>query len=194
MAALHDREARVRAAAVLSLGRLGDVESALVIVESLSDPAEIVRMAAALALGEVEPAPVSEALILKQLRHPDATVRLAATQALLGLERISFSGELVAALRDTNAKIRQGAAAALGETGDVRAVPDLLAVLQRDAIAGVRAEAAFRLGKIGEDRVTNVLARVSEADSDAMVRGWARWAFHQFKQSHESGSGTRLNQ
>lgn len=191
MAALHDHEARVRAAAALSLGRLGDAESGLALVQALSDPAEVVRVAAALALGEVEPASVSEALILELLRHPDDSKRMAASRALLGLEKISFSMELVGALKEKNANIRQGVAAALGETGDVRAVPHLLALLQTDAIGGVRGEAAFRLGKIGDDRITSELAKIAETDSDAVVRGWTRRAIQQITQSHESGSGSR---
>ena len=193
IAALHDREARVRAAAALSLGRLGDAESGLALLQSLSDPAELVRVVAALALGEVEPAPISEALILERLRHPEDSERLAASRALLGLENISFSEELVGRLRETNPKIRQGVVAVIGETGDVRAVPHLLALLQTDAIASVRAEAAFRLGKIGDDRITSELAKSAETDSDVVVRGWARWALQQIKQSHESGSGSRLS-
>jgi HEAT repeat protein len=191
LAALHDQEARVRAAAALSLGRLGDRDSGPALVESLSDPAEVVRIAAALALGEIEPLPILESLILDRLSHKDDSERMAASRALLGLENISFSGELVAALQERNPKIRQGIAAVLGETGNVRAVPHLVMLLQRDAITSVRAEAAFRLGKIGDDRIMSELVKIAETDSEAVVRGWTRWAIQQIKQSHESGSGIR---
>ncbi|MBI4003173.1 MAG: HEAT repeat domain-containing protein [Nitrospira defluvii] len=191
ISALNDREACVRSAAALSLGRLGDAESGTALVQSLSDPAEAVRVAAALALGEIEPSPVSEALILARLRHTDGPERMAASRALLGLDTISFSGDLAGALRDTDQRIRQGVAAVLGETGDVRAVPHLLSLLRTDAVAGVRTEAAFRLGKIGDDRVMPDLAKVATSDSDLVVRGWARWAMQQIKQSRESGSGSR---
>jgi HEAT repeat protein len=187
IAALHDREARVRAASALSLGRVGDRESGPALVESLSDPAEMVRAAAALALGEIGPPPVSESLILSRLLHTDDGERLAASLALLVLDMVSFSAELVDALRDTNAKIRQGVAAVLGETGDLRAIPYLLVLLQTDTHAGVRAEAAFRLGKIGDERVTSELATIAETESDGMVRRWTRWAIQQIKQSHGPG-------
>jgi HEAT repeat protein len=193
VSALHDREARVRAAAALSLGRLGDRESGPALVESLSDPAEVVRRAAALALGEIELLPVSQAQIGAKLRQSDDDGRLAASRALLGLDTVSFSNELVRALHETNSEIRQGVAAVLGETGDVRAVPHLLALLQTDAAAGVRSEAAFRLGKIGDDSVTSELGKIAGTDAEAAVREWARWAIRQIRQSHESGSGTQLS-
>ena len=194
ISALDDREPRVRAAAALSLGRLGEAESGPALIQSLSDSVEAVRVAAALALGEIEPSPVSEALILSRLGHADGPERMAASHALLGLDTISFSDELAGALRDTDPRIRQGVAAALGETGDMRAIPHLVSLLRADASAGVRTEAAFRLGKIGNDRVMSDLAKVAETDSDVGVRGWARWAMEQIKQSHESDSGIRPSQ
>ena len=72
-------------------------------------------------------------------------------------------------------------------------LPYLLSLLKKDAVAGVRSEAAFRLGKVGDDGVAADLVKVAEADSDLVVRGWAQWAMQQLRQSHESGSGSRLN-
>lgn len=189
--ALHDREAPVRAAAALSLGRIGESESAVALIRALSDPTEMVRMAAAVALGEIEPTPMSEALILARLRQGNDTERLAAAQALLGLNTVSFSNELERILQDTNPTVRQMAAALSGESGDEKAVPHLMSLLQRDPAAGVRTEAAFRLGKIGDGSVMSNLARIAETDPDAQVRGWARWASQQIKQSPGSGSETR---
>ncbi len=148
-------------------------------------------MAAALALGELEPSLAWEALILARLGQGRGPERMAASRALLGLDTITFTDALPRALSDPDPRIRQGIAAALGETGDVRAVPFLLSLLQTDVFAGVRTEAAFRLGKIGDDRVAVDLAKAAQADSDAVVRGWARWGMQQITQSHEFGSGIR---
>ena len=191
IAALRDQEARVRAAAALSLGRIGEAESAPALVQSLADPAEMVRVAAAMALGELEPSPSSEALVLTGFRRPDDAERLAAGWALLGFGTVSFSQELIKMLREPNPRIRQVAAAILGESGDARAIPPLLTLLQSDRVADVRSEAAFRLGKIGDERVASKLETVAELDQDIRVRGWARWARRQITLSHESGSGIR---
>lgn len=185
---LKDQDARVRAAAALSLGRLGQPESGTALVRCLFDPAEIVRVAAALALGEIEPSPAREAQILTAFHHSDGSGRIAAIRALLGLDAISFSVDLVKALRDPDPKIRQGVAAVLGETGDVRVIPDLMSLLRTDAVAGVRSEAAFRLGKIGDESVIGDLTVVVGADSNLVVRGWAGWAIQQLTQAHGYGS------
>lgn len=187
--ALDDRDPRVRAVAALSLGRLGDEASEPALVARLSDSAEPVRAASALALGEVASSPATEVRILQVFRQTDGRGHVAASRALLGLERVSFSTDLVDALRDSDPMARQGIVAALGESGDVRAVPYLLSLVRKDAAPGVRAEAAFRLGKIGDDRIKADLAAVADADSDVAVRGWARWAMQQIKQSHAIGSG-----
>ncbi|MBA3753961.1 MAG: HEAT repeat domain-containing protein [Nitrospira sp.] len=188
VSALNDQDARVRAAAALSLGQLGDAESGTALLRCLFDPAETVWVAAALALGEIEPSPAREAQILAAFHHSDGSARIAAIRALLGLDTISFSVDLVKALRDPDPKIRQGAAAALGETGDVRVIPDLMSLLRTDAFAGVRSEAAFRLGKIGDGSVIGDLTIVVGSDSNLVVRGWAGWAIQQLTQAHEYGS------
>ena len=191
IAALQDGEARVRAAAALALGRIGQAESAPALVRSLADPAEMVRVAAAMALGELESSEFSEALILEKFRPLDNTERLAAGRALLGLGAVSFSQEVVGALRDPSPRIRQVAAAVLGESGDPKAIPLLVTLLQSDRVADVRSEAAFRLGKIGDDLIAGKLESIAGTDQDVRVRGWARWASQQVTRSHESGSATQ---
>ena len=186
--ALDDPDPRVRGAAAIALGRLSDAESGPALVELLSDPVGAVREASALALSEIEPTAASEAQILARLRSPNVPGRIAASRALLGLESVSFSDNLAAALRDVDPTVRQGLAAVMGETGDIRAIPQLLSLLKTDVHAGVRSEAAFRLGKVGDQEVVADLLNVAEKDSDFMVRGWTRWALQQIRQSHEYGS------
>lgn len=186
--ALNDQHARVREAAAVALGRLGNGESGTALTAHLTDPDESVRMASALALGEIEFSADREAQVLPVLRHPQGSARTAATRALLSLDTVSLSTDLINALRDPDVRVRQGAAAALGETGNPGGVPHLRSLLRTDGAASVRAEAAFRLGKIGENLVLAELSRAAEADPDARVRRWARWAVQQIRLSHESGS------
>lgn len=189
LSALNDYDARVRAAAALSLGRLGDGESGVALIRHLGDPAETVRTAAALALAEIEPSPHREAKILTAFHHLDGSGRIAVSRALLGLDTVAFSDDLVSALLDSDPAVRQGIAAVLGETGDARALPYLLSLVKKDSAAGVRSEAAFRLGKVGNESVMPDLVEVAKGDSDLVVREWARWAMRQIKQSHGSDSG-----
>jgi HEAT repeat protein len=188
VSALDDPDPRVRGAAAIALGRLGGAEDGPALVKLLSDPVGVVREAGALALSEIEPDAASEAQILAKLQTPNVHGRIAASRALLGLESVSFSANLAAALRDVDPMVRQGLAAVMGETGDVRAIPYLLSLVKTDVHAGVRSEAAFRLGKVGDREVVPDLLKVAETDSDFAVRGWTRWALHQIRQSHESGS------
>ena len=186
--ALDDPDARVREAAALALGRLGDGKSGMALAGHLADSAEPVRMASALALGEIEFSADREAQTLAVLRHPQGFARIAAIRALLSLDTVSLSADLINALRDPDARVRQGAAAALGETGNPDAISHLRSLLRTDGAASVRTEAAFRLGKIGDHAVLAELSRVVEADPDMRVRGWARWAVQQITLSHEFGS------
>ena len=95
--------------------------------------------------------------------------------------------ELSHAVRDFDAEVRQGAAAALGEWWGERAIPLLRERLARDADSGVRVEAAYRLGKVGHPELAKELDHVAGADPDARVRRWAAWASEQLRRSLGSG-------
>ena len=194
IAALADRDPKVRAAAALALGRVGDGKSGAALVEHLSDSSESVRAASALALGELGSSVAHEEQIRHALHHPEVSTRLAASRALLSLETVSFSVDLVSALKDSNAQVRQGVAAVLSETGDMRSLPSLVRLLQNDGDAGVRAEAAFRLGKVGDASVVAALSAVAERDSNPRVRDWSHWAVRQITTPPDTGSGNRRGQ
>ncbi|MCX7840301.1 MAG: HEAT repeat domain-containing protein, partial [Anaerolineae bacterium] len=78
---------------------------------------------------------------------------------------------LIAALRDEDANVRERAAYALGEIGDVRAVEPLLVAL-RDENADVRGRAADALGRIGDVRAVEPLL-VALRDESRLVRASA---------------------
>lgn len=185
--ALADRDPRVRAAAALALGRVNDQMSGAALVEHLSDPSDAVQRASAMALGEMGVSAAHVGQILQALRNPDVSTRVAASQTLLSLDTVSFSTDLVAALTDSDAQVRQGVAAVLGETGDMRSLPSLVGLLKNDADAGVRAEAAFRLGKVGDAGVLGALSAVGEKDPNPRVREWAHWATRQIRTLPDSG-------
>jgi HEAT repeat protein len=76
-----DDDARVRKAAVQSLGKLGDTIAAEVALRLLEDPAPFVRAHAARALGELERTEAAPS-VAQLLGDPDWWVRAAAKQAL----------------------------------------------------------------------------------------------------------------
>ncbi|UCH96466.1 MAG: HEAT repeat domain-containing protein [Candidatus Aminicenantes bacterium] len=77
-------------------------------------------------------------------------------------------------LKSPSASVREHAASALGELGDLRAVPELIKAL-RDEDAVVREHAATALGRLGDKQAVPALIKVLR-DEDAVVREHAATA------------------
>src|SRR5574341_1011138 len=177
---LSDPDPLVRTYSAWALGNIGEPAlqaAGLPLVKALGDSSAEVASAAAHALRHVVSAPGAVPslveLVLDAARDPVVQTRRAAMTALGMLEASAAYPALVAALGDEDARVRQGAGAALGELADRRALPALGERLQHDPDTGVRAEAAFRLGKLGDETVIATLRAASTGDSDAGVRRWA---------------------
>lgn len=182
---LDDADAGVRAMSAWALGRLGeDVldPAGLELAKRLDDPSPAVKLAVAEALGEIGGTQTIVELLTERLMYPDVDSRRAAVQALTWLEAGSAHHALIAALADSDAQVRQGAVAALGEMVDARSLPPIRDRLLKDQDPGVRGEAAFRLGKFGDLTVVPALRSASARDPDATVRRWASWALQQIDQ------------
>lgn len=176
---LRDPDPVVRRDSAWALGNLGDEvmdQVGMALVERLGDPSDEVKTAAAQALGEIRATPDLVERLTAILRQADVPTKRAAVQALALLEAPASYHALVEALRDDDARIRQGTIAALGELADARALPLLRDRLLHDRDAGVRSEAAFRLGKFGDSTVISALKSAAADDGDADVRRWALWA------------------
>jgi HEAT repeat protein len=186
---VSDPDPRVREAGAIAMGRLpGQRGIEKPLVQALEDTAVPVSRAAARSLGDLNDAEFSmDEALGRLLKDPDTNKRRAAIQALLQLERPGAFSLVAAAARDSDAEVRQGAVAALGEWWGPETFPVLRDRLLHDQAAGVRAEAAYRLGKIGEEHVVNDLNRAAESDRDEVVRRWARWASGQLTRSPGSG-------
>lgn len=190
---LRDPDPVVRRDSAWALGNLGGEvmgQVGIALVERLGDPSDEVKTAAAQALGEIRATRDLGERLTVILRHADVPTKRAAIQALALLEAPASYPALVEALRDDDARIRQGAIAALGELADARALPLIRDRLRRDRDAGVRSEAAFRLGKFGDPTVVSALQSAAADDMDADVRRWALWASAQL--SGRGGSDSRL--
>ncbi len=171
-----DSDPAVRAAAVQALGRLASRPTQEVIValaRSLEDPVDAIKLTASMAIGEVEPDPAQLKPVANLLHSPDSKVRRAAVHALLQVDAGDKLPELVVALRDVDTDVRQGAVAALGESGRPAMTAELLRRLAEDASPAVRTEAAYHLGKVGDRDVRLALGRAAARDAERGVRRWA---------------------
>jgi len=173
----HHPAATVREASLLALGRVKPIPTEGVVAlltRGLEDPDESVRQAAVVAIGEIEPSSRLLEPIVGLLRSSDATIRRAAVIALLQVDSSQWLPALVAAGRDSNAEVRQGIVAAVGEWGGSTGSRLLRERLAEDPSPGVRAEAAYRLGLLRDPEAKAALNVTIAKDIDSGVRRWAK--------------------
>ena len=177
---LGDPDPVVREYSAWALGEIGEedvnTQAAMALVGAIGDERPAVKRAAAQALGKIGTRqPVIDVLI-EALAVGELESRRSAVHALAQLEGISAYPALLSALGDRDARVRQGAVAALGELGDPRALPALRKRLLRDRNVGVRTEAAFRIGKLGGRADLPFLQKAANTDPTPLVHLWAMWA------------------
>jgi hypothetical protein len=174
---IHDQAAVVREASVIAMGRLKFTATdgvVALLTQALEDPVESVRQAAVVAIGEIEPGSRLLEPVVGLLRSSDATIRRAAVRALLQVDSSQWVPVLVAAARDSDAEVRQGIVAAVGEWGGSGASPWLRERLAQDPSPEVRAEAAYRLGMLSDPDTQAALNTTVAKDPDSGVRRWAK--------------------
>jgi len=91
------------------------------------------------------------------LRDSDVGTRILAAQALGDIESADASGPLAAALRDPNVRVRIAAANAIGQLDDLTSAPDALLDALRDENVELRRAAAEALGEIADVRAVAAL-------------------------------------
>jgi len=210
--ALNDDDSDVREEAARALGKIavrgGDVGSAVsVLIDAFKDKDSDVKGSAAWALGEISSAGAVPVLI-QALKDKNSRVRYEAADALekMGLDKIPVEiktlallildklrkvtelGEsavpvLVSSLKDKHGPLREKAAWALGEIGDMRQVPALTDVLN-DEIWNVRLVTADALRKIAEKTAdegdySSALKMVKDSTQIVMK-------FYEGKKNHDS--------
>ncbi|MCG3777021.1 MAG: hypothetical protein JW395_3896 [Nitrospira sp.] len=176
----QDPSAIVREASVLAMGRLKPTATEGVVAlltQALEDPVESVRQAAVVAIGEIEPGTRLLQPVVGLLKSSDATIRKSAVQALLQVDASQSIPALVAAGRDSDAEVRQGIVAAVGEWGGAAVSPWLRERLAEDPAPEVRAEAAYRLGLLSDSDSRAALESTMAKDPDSGVRRWAKRGF-----------------
>jgi HEAT repeat protein len=188
---LADLDSRVREAAVRAIGRLGPStgeEISQAVVALLDDPNESVKRAVTIAIGELEPPVRVFVAVPKLLTAREVSTRRSVARALSMIDARAWLSDLVKALQDPDAEVRQHVVVALAELGDPIIAPLLRDRLARDQSAAVRTEAAYRLGKIGDSETKEVLAAVAGQDRDRGVRRWAQMGLDDARLSTDSGS------
>ncbi|TKS64671.1 MAG: hypothetical protein EWM73_00198 [Nitrospira sp.] len=174
---LQDPAAIVREASVLAMGRLKPTATDGVVgllTQALEDPVESVRQAAVMAIGDIEPGSRLLQPVVGLLRSSDVAIRRAAVRALLQVDSSQSISALVAAGRDSDAEVRQGIVAAVGEWDGAAVSSWLRERLAQDPSPGVRAEAAYRLGMLSDLDTRAALETAVAKDADSGVRRWAK--------------------
>lgn len=174
---IQDPAAVVREASVRAMGRLKPTatdELVSLLMQALGDPVESVRQAAIVAIGEIEPGSRLLEPVVGLLRSSDTAIRRAAVRALLQVDSSQFVPALVAAGRDSDAEVRQGIVAVVGEWGGSSVAQWLRERLAQDPSPGVRAEAAYRLGTFSDPDTRAALNMTVTKDPDSGVRRWAK--------------------
>jgi HEAT repeat protein len=149
VAALKDTHPDVRRAAAQSLGSRGDRRAAAGLVEALRDTDAKVRLAAAEALGSLT-VPSSIGGLTAATKDASADVRRAAFDALLHFEADQVPADVfLPALHDPSPEIKAGAARALADRKETRALPELILLLKEDN-AELRQAAIQALASLGD--------------------------------------------
>src|SRR6266567_4776155 len=136
--------------AVLELGQIGGPKAVELLIEALSRVDGVSRSAAR-ELGRLGDARAIDPLVALL---GQSEVSQSVAEALVKLGAVDA---LASALKNEVSAVRKGAAIALGETGDVRAVDPLIEVMQADPEYGVRTAAATALGQLKSQRAIWVL-------------------------------------
>jgi HEAT repeat protein len=173
-AALFDPDARVRDAAVRTLGAVAD-DAALAAIPGLPglarDPSPAVRAAMACLYGSRGPDPSSERLIAELLEDPDSEARVAGLAAVRRLRDAASIDGTRALLGDPSPRVRIAVVEALAAFPDRSdSVPAIVAVLDDDAAPVRRAAAAALAGlETTPDGVTDVLLHGSPRAQEAAL-------------------------
>lgn len=173
-----DEPARLRAAAALALGRIGDKIAVPALGEALKDPSPEVRYAAALSLGRLPVDGVATRLERVLRTDPAWQPRYAAAIAL-GRSRKTFTVASLAESLTSDAawQVRQQAARSLQDLGTSRAAEALEPALI-DPEPSVRAAAGSAIGEIGGNRQLRALVEALKNESEPSVRAVFSAATH----------------
>ena len=171
---LKDQDKNLRESAARALGELKAKDAVGAIINSLNDPEMDVRVALIWALGEINDSRAVKPLV-SLLHDSEERIRNSCFHALAKIGNPENKTILFKALtEDKDYRLRLEAADTLGDIGDRKTVPYLIALLD-DRNEYVRQAASRALGKLKAKEATEPLMKRLD-DQDYHVRIWAIWA------------------
>ena len=161
----QDRDPVTRANAVEALSTTMGAEAGEVYMQGSSDPLPVVRLASAMAIGDVKYSPalptirrmVQDNKTEPQRAEPDKRVFCALIYALHSLGDDSKTGELATLLFDEQPEVRMDAALAMGKMGAPSAIGPLNSVLSNEREEAVKIQLTESLAMLGDSRSAEVL-------------------------------------
>lgn len=168
--ALHHKRQKVRTDAAYALGSLGDERGVDSLTVALQDQAIDVRRAAALSLGQLGDVRALDSLLASL---QDDAVKMMAAGALGRLGDAAVE-PLVDALSHNDWGVVQGAARALGEIRNRRALQPLIVTVGRQEEWLPCRDIIEAIGTLGEDATEALIAAFNE--SDGRTRRRVTWA------------------
>jgi len=159
LAAAHDKRPAMREGAVHILGLLGDSSAIPLLTAALNDPVPAVRMQAVKALGRIKD-PASVPPLLAMLRGADENTGSQIFSALVHLGYYAVPS-LVETSTSSSAWLRWHCVRALGEIGDLHAIPVLVQALcdSDHSVAWMAAKGLVHFGKRSVGPVLQLLMR-----------------------------------
>jgi len=127
---------------------LEDPRSIPRLIELLNDECPLVRVSAAYALGRNKSDQAIAPLINQLSQDWNGYVRKGIVWALGTCQAKSGLPPLISALKYDITAVRLWAASALGQLGDLQAIPSLTEALSEDPVSAVRGNCAWSLGKL----------------------------------------------
>jgi len=165
---LNSLKAAEREEAIQSLAKTDHPAAHEAMIEALEHPLKELRIQMGLLLAEFQE-PKAVPILIDTLHNKDNDIRTNAITALTKLGLPAVTG-LHNVLYDSDRTVRLAAAQALGEIGDITAIPDLLKML-RDIDEDVRVNAVEAIGKIKDNTPLQALFEIlRDAKSSTRLR------------------------
>jgi HEAT repeat protein len=158
-----DPSHRVRSAAVIALGRIGDKRALEPLMAAANDPDTEVRKSVGEAVNKIDPEQ-SIHILIAALQDEDVDIRGQAARDLVRYGDRRAVEPLIAALKDPDGWVRECAVYALRFYGGIRALEPLIELLQNET--GVAAWAASEaLAALGDHRaIVPIIATLAKSE------------------------------
>lgn len=164
---IEDTNIRISVASATAMGVLQNPKAVEPLRLLLNHPLQHVQQCAAIALFLLGDIGVIQT-IMELLNHTSYPMMWAAVNAFVNTKDVNCVPKMIAALEGKEGKGKAShIAEALGNIGDIRAVPPLIDALKH-TVKEVRASAAKALGMLGDTRAVNALAEALN-DTDKQV-------------------------